>query len=81
MHLCMRTTIDLDDDLALRAKKEALERRSSLKALVEEGLKLVLAQPANHELEPLDVLAGMDRKIWTGVNVERFIRDARRGWK
>lgn len=81
MHLCMRTTIDLDDDLAIRAKKEAVERRSSLRALVEEGLELVLACPADHELDPLQVLAGMDRKIWTGVNVERFIRDARKGWK
>ena len=81
MPLCMRTTIDLDDDLAIRAKKEAIERRSSLRALVEEGLHLVLAHPMDHEAPPLDLLAGMDRKLWEGVNAEHFIRDARRGWK
>ena len=39
MLLCMRTTIDLPDDLAIEAKKLAAELRVPLKALIEEGLR------------------------------------------
>ena len=37
MHLCMRTTIDLDDDLAIRAKKEAIERAGSFTSFIEKN--------------------------------------------
>lgn len=38
----MRTTIEIPDELLLSAKRAALERRSTLKELVIEGLKLAL---------------------------------------
>jgi hypothetical protein len=38
MLLCMRTTINLPDDLLIRAKKVAAESRTTLTALIEEGL-------------------------------------------
>jgi hypothetical protein len=39
----MRTTIRLDDDLLTRAKREALERGTTLTAVIEEALRRALA--------------------------------------
>lgn len=38
----MRTTLDLNDALLLEAKRLAAERRTSVKALVEDGLRAVI---------------------------------------
>ena len=38
----MKTTVDISDNLLRRAKKLARERSLTLKALIEEGLELVL---------------------------------------
>ena len=40
---CMRTTVDIQDDLLIRAKKRAIELRKPLRALIEEGLRTCLA--------------------------------------
>lgn len=40
----MRTTIRLSDDLLRRAKKKALAERRTLTSVLEEGLRLVLAE-------------------------------------
>jgi hypothetical protein len=40
----MRTTVRLDDALLEQAKREAYRRRATLTALIEQGLRLVLAQ-------------------------------------
>ncbi len=76
----MRTTIDIDDDLAIRAKKEAVERRTSLRTLVEEGLMLVLQQKRGSG-DPLDRLEGMGKEAWSGVDPDEYVRGSRRGWK
>jgi hypothetical protein len=80
-HLRMRTTIDIEDDLAIRAKKEAVERRCSLKALVEQGLELVLKQKQAPAELPIEMLAGLGKEIWEGVNADRYVRDSRKGWR
>ena len=41
----MRTTVRLDDALLDRAKREAARRGETLTALIERGLRLVLANP------------------------------------
>jgi hypothetical protein len=41
----MKTTLDLPDELLIEAKKAAAEQRRPLRALVEEGLRLVLRAP------------------------------------
>ena len=41
----VKTTLDLPDALLIEAKKKAAEQRRPLKALVEEGLRLVLKKP------------------------------------
>lgn len=40
----MRTTVRLDDALLERAKREASRRGQTLTSLIEQGLRLVLAQ-------------------------------------
>lgn len=41
----MRTTVRLDDALLEQAKREAARRGETLTALIERGLRLVLARP------------------------------------
>jgi hypothetical protein len=41
----MRTTVRLDDALLERARREARRRGETLTALIERGLRLVLAKP------------------------------------
>ncbi len=41
----MKTTIEISDALLTAAKKRAKERATTLRALVEEGLRNVLEQP------------------------------------
>jgi hypothetical protein len=41
----MRTTVRLDDALLAQAKREAARRKQTLTALIEQGLRLVLARP------------------------------------
>lgn len=45
----MKTTIELPEELLLQAKRTALCRGTTLKALVEAGIRQILTQPA---LEP-----------------------------
>jgi hypothetical protein len=40
---CMKTTVDLPDDLLIRAKKRAAETRTPLRLLIERGLRRELA--------------------------------------
>lgn len=48
MLLCMRTTVDLNDELLRRAKRQALRERITLRTLIERALRahLVGARPA-----------------------------------
>jgi hypothetical protein len=41
----MRTTVRLPDPLMLQVKKEAQRRGKTVTSLIEQGLRLVLAQP------------------------------------
>lgn len=50
----MRTTLNLDDDLARRAKEVAARERTTLTRLIEEGLRLRL-RPAPPEAATDDV--------------------------
>jgi hypothetical protein len=42
----MKTTIELPDDLMIEVKKAAAERRTTIRQLVERGLRRELAEPA-----------------------------------
>ena len=58
----MKTTLDLPDELLMEAKKYAVEKRTTLKALVEEGLRQRLGageqQPATRKRIRWVVTAG-----------------------
>jgi hypothetical protein len=45
----MRTTVRLDDGLLERAKQEAERRGTTLTALIEQGIRLVLRRPQPSE--------------------------------
>ncbi len=45
----MKTTIEIQDELLARAKRHAKQTGRPLRAVVEEGLRQVLASPTNRE--------------------------------
>jgi predicted transcriptional regulator len=40
----MKTTVEIDDDLVKRAQRLARKEKTTFRALIEQGLRLVLAQ-------------------------------------
>jgi len=83
MLYCMRTTLELDDALALEAKKAALDRRTTLRALVQDGLRLLLhgqAPGKGRPASPLDGLRGLHRRVWAGTDPDEYVRQQREGW-
>jgi hypothetical protein len=63
----MKTTLDLPDELLIEAKKRAAEQRRPLRAIVEEGLRLVLrkrdARPSKKRVRLVTVKGGLPRKL------------------
>ena len=51
----MRTTIRLSEDLLRQAKKKAAEKGRTLTSLIEEGLKVVLAEPRRSRVTRLQL--------------------------
>ena len=51
----MKTTIDLPDDLLARSKAVARRENSTLKALIEEGLRRVLRARSHKQVAPFAV--------------------------
>ncbi|MCY4572999.1 MAG: type II toxin-antitoxin system VapB family antitoxin [Gemmatimonadetes bacterium] len=45
----MKTTIEIHDELLIRAKRYAAQTGRTLRAVVEEGLRIALAAPASSE--------------------------------
>ena len=46
MHLCMRTTLDIEDGLLRRARRKAAHEGQTLTAVIEEALRALLPRPA-----------------------------------
>lgn len=59
MHICMRTTLDLEDTLLARARRKAAERQTTLTRVIEEALR--------HYLSPRRVAATSVRGRWKTV--------------
>ena len=81
MYICMRTTLDIDDRLAIEAKQAAAAKRTSLKALVEAGLELILHGKTGTPKDSLDALAGLGKDAWKGIHPDRYVRESRKGWE
>jgi len=48
----MKTTVDLPDDLLIRARKRAAETRTPLRVIIARGLRRELADRSNRERRP-----------------------------
>ena len=59
MVVCMKTTIDIADPLLAEAKELALQQHTTIRALVEDGLRHVLA--ARRERQPFELRDGRFR--------------------
>lgn len=46
MHICMRTTLDIDDGLLRQARRKAAQEGRTLTAVIEEALHGLLRRPA-----------------------------------
>jgi len=53
----VKTTLDLDDELLVRAKAVSARERKSLTALIEEGLRLRLRRPGSRRRTAPQTLA------------------------
>lgn len=51
-YLCMKTTLDINDQLLANAKVLAVQQRTSLTRLIEEGLQLRLRSAAKPSRAP-----------------------------
>ena len=77
----MKTTIHLPDDLVVRAKAEANRRRTSLRAVIERGLRRELETPSSEDLEAL--LTSLHEELpglWQGVDADEYVDEQRSGW-
>jgi hypothetical protein len=78
MVIWVKTTIDIADGLLMEAKERAQRDRTTLRALVERGLRKVLSEPATEQapFEPvtcrLDPLPGVDPYDWEAIRDEIY---------
>ncbi|MFQ5745200.1 MAG: DUF2191 domain-containing protein [Acidobacteriota bacterium] len=69
MLLCIRTTIEINDDLFRHAKKKAADEGGSLRSVVENALRQYLA--ARLPAEPFELRWRAERgKLQPGVNLD-----------
>ncbi len=52
MVICMRTTLNIDDTVMRRLREESARRGTTMTALVEAGLRVVLANPDGDDGTP-----------------------------
>lgn len=69
MLLCVRATVDIDDDLLIELKRVAAERRQSLKELIEDAIRSSLA----HRRKPRNQKEIQHRVTFRGRGVQRGV--------
>ncbi len=79
----MKTTLEISDELLLRAKQAALERGTTLRAIVEEALQRSLGAVLT-EAAPLRTVtwggpSGRRKGSTSGESVDFFVADQREG--
>jgi hypothetical protein len=72
MLLCVRTTVDIQDDLLIELKRVAAERRRPLKELIEDAIRASLQQgkAARRRKERPSVITFRGRGVKSGVNLD-----------
>jgi hypothetical protein len=75
----MKTTIELPEDLFLQAKRRALEQGTTLKALIEAGLRQSLAQAKSKRAAPYQfpVVTAMAQSTPNQIDLNRLIDEMR----
>lgn len=72
MLICMRTTVDIDDELLIELKRQAASTRRTLRELIEDAIRSSLAARTAPEAsaapEPLVTFRG--RGVRRGVNLD-----------
>ena len=66
----MRTTIRLDDELLTRAKRAALERGTTLTAVIEDALRRALAPAGDGGREPFRMITFRGNGLQPGVDLD-----------
>ena len=77
----MKTTVELPDRLVLNAKKAALERGTTLRALIECGLTRELKNPSKIPSQPLEGIRQLDASVWEGTQPDSYVSELREGWE
>jgi hypothetical protein len=68
----MRTTIRINDDLLLRAKKRAAEEGRTLTSLIEDALALVVAKPKASRRGPVELpVSKASGGVLPGIDLNR----------
>jgi hypothetical protein len=73
----MKTTVDLADDLLLRAKREAEASHTTLRSLIEEGLREVLGRKALSKQKPIKPVTFRGRGLQPAFGVPPALRLAK----
>ena len=76
----MKTTIDLPDDLALRAKTVALSRKTTLRNLVVRGLEREIRNPSPEPTSPIRGLLNLDARVWKDTSSDEYVETLREDW-
>jgi hypothetical protein len=84
MLICMRTTLNLDDELAAAAKAEASRRGTTVTSLIEDGLRRVLAECRDEPSDRAAAILELGRQIaatlpkhWATADLDDLLYDDR----
>ncbi len=79
MVIRVKTTVDIADGLLAEAKERAREDRTTLRTLVERGLRTVLSEPPRSGEAPfqpvtgrLEPLPGVDPRDWEAIREDIY---------
>jgi hypothetical protein len=70
MVICIRTTLNLDDELMRRAREVAASSGSTLTRLIEDALRQSLERRGSAAMEPLDLPTVGGRGLQPGVDLD-----------
>ena len=77
----MKTTIELPDDLILEAKRTALNRRTTLRALMLNGLRREIGFEVDETPHGLNALVAVGRNDWQNISADQHVDTERVGWE
>ncbi len=77
----MRTSVDIDDQLLLHAKRQAVQQGCTLKQVFEDALRDFFShQPPPHESVSLETFSGAGLKPGVNLDNNRSLNDVMEGY-